>query len=124
MHKRFQKHFFFYHNIPKYLDSYEHKLKHLKLPPRVNRRSLHDLVFLHKLVKGVIDSSYLLNKLNVHAPSRTARPFPFTLFAEKFTRTRQGRHSPINRLTMSLIRIINWSAEIIMKKKWLVLNNK
>ncbi|CAK1599103.1 unnamed protein product [Parnassius mnemosyne] len=99
--KRFLSYLSYDHNLVKILRTYEDRLNYFNVQPLSNRRQLLDLIFLYKLVNGVIDSSYLLAKLNFRTPLKSKRPLSFIPFVEKSTRSRQARYSPINSLMLS-----------------------
>lgn len=53
--------------------NYEYILRSFSLTPLSDRRTIHDFVFLHKVVNGVIDSPPLLSKVNFHVNFRNTR---------------------------------------------------
>ena len=57
------------------LPSYSSRLLLLNLPSLINRRKTLGVVFLHKLINGSIDSSFLLERLTFSVPRRATRNY-------------------------------------------------
>lgn len=77
---------------------YTTRLKTFKLNSLSDRRKLHDLVFLHKLMNGAIDNSELLSQVSFKVPLRIPR-HPTPLFTHKTYKTNLGHCSLIPRLS-------------------------
>ena len=65
---------------------YDQLLLFYDVRPLRARRDQFDVLFLHKLFKGLISSSYLLKCFTLHVPPRLTRNAPMTLFNVPFGR--------------------------------------
>ena len=70
-------------------------LSRLNLTSLESRRSVNDLSFLYKLLRGDVDCSFLLGRLNFRIGHRTRST---DLFYPEYHRTDYGLHSPIVRM--------------------------
>ena len=79
-------------NLPPYLD----RLKLIKLQPLSRRRVVADIVFVHQLLSGSIDSPALLEGIHLNVNSRGLR----AVRAFKIThhRTAYGQNEPLSRM--------------------------
>jgi len=69
------------------------------MPTLQLRRQLYSMKFLYKLLRGTIDSPYLLSKININVPSRTSRNRDLFVLAKM--RTDALQNSPLQKM-MSL----------------------
>ena len=60
------------------------------------RREQSDVIFLFKILNGIVDMPYFLSKIYFNTQQRTLRGRP--LFCESFSRTNIGRNAPLNRM--------------------------
>ena len=58
-----------------YLPPYENRLMLIDLPTLEKRRYMLSSMFIIKLIRGFIDSDFLLNQINFNVPSRVTRYF-------------------------------------------------
>ena len=63
---------------------YDHLLGLFKIPSLSMRRLQYDILFVHKIVSGMIDSTFLLGNFPLHVPARTTRAIAHTLFHVPF----------------------------------------
>ena len=63
-----------------------------------SRRLGHELIFLHKLINGFIDSPYLLSLLSLNVSHRRTCTRNHDLFKVGFHRTNYGFYSPLSRM--------------------------
>ncbi|XP_070067647.1 uncharacterized protein [Drosophila takahashii] len=59
----------------RHLPSYVDRLRLLNLPSLKDRRTCHGVMFLHKLITGLVNSSYLLGQIRLSIPVRSTRHF-------------------------------------------------
>ena len=59
---------------------YDHLLALFKIPSLSMRRLQYDILFVHKIVSGMIDSTFLLGNFSLHVLARTTRAIAHTLF--------------------------------------------
>ncbi|XP_045455269.1 uncharacterized protein LOC123664948 [Melitaea cinxia] len=95
-----------------YLRDYRSRLEHFKMTSLEDRRRMHDLVFLYKLINGVLDCPQLLNKLDIYVPTRIPRHGKYKPFAVKRSYTNLGSNSPINRLVREYNKLATSTLEI------------
>ncbi|XP_075170451.1 uncharacterized protein LOC142242808 [Haematobia irritans] len=78
------------------LPPYVNRLRLIDLPTLERRRRMLDILFIVKLVNGMIDSDFLIGHLNFVVPSRPMRHFlPLRLPLFKYN---YEANSPLNRL--------------------------
>lgn len=81
------------------LTSYKKRLAHHNMHTLRDRRWMADQIFLFKIVRGLIDCSYLLNNISFSVPRRNARLANFRPFAFRNVRTNVGRNEIICRMS-------------------------
>ena len=96
--KRFLWHLAYKYGLAKKLPSYDERLDYFRLSPLSDRRLVCDMVFLHRLVTGAIDSENLLARLAFNTPSRLPRTNRYRLFYILPFKTNLGQHAPLTRL--------------------------
>lgn len=93
---KFTKYLLFKFHFPYQNLSYETRLLLCGLQTLENRRRKALLIFLYRLLGGLIDCENLLRAVSFHVPSRRTRQFQ--LFFERTHRTNYGRSAFIDRL--------------------------
>lgn len=109
--KRFLYHLSYSQNLCKSLRSYSARLNHFRMESLKTRRVRADLIFVFKLMHGIIDCPELLQRISLNVPkvsARVIRDAPFTL---PICRTNVGDHAPINRI-MALYNTLKHSIDI------------
>ena len=91
--KKFAKHLKYKMKLPKSL-TYTELLKKIGLTPLDDRRTLLNLLFLHKLFNHKTDSEYLVSQLELYVPNNIPRR-PKQYFNLKFYKTKLGMNSPV-----------------------------
>ncbi|XP_048487187.1 uncharacterized protein LOC125490855 [Plutella xylostella] len=71
--RKFTRYIGFKFKIP-YTD-YEHRCERLHLLPLKLRRTVADVIFLFKIIRGYVDCPELLQMVNFHVPTRPSRKF-------------------------------------------------
>ncbi|KAF9799962.1 hypothetical protein SFRURICE_019622 [Spodoptera frugiperda] len=80
------------HRVP-----YYQRLNHFKMNTLNNRRKIHDILFLHKLLNGMADCNELVDNIKLTVPTRIPR-YPISKpFHVPFCRTNVGKRSPLAR---------------------------
>lgn len=80
------------YNLPPYYD----RLKLINLPALSYRREVLDVIFIHQILSGAIDSPQLLQNLSLNAKTPSLRSTE--LFKLDFHRTQYGQFEPITRM--------------------------
>lgn len=99
--KRFLWHLSYRYGLAKKLQSYKERLEYFHMQSLSLRRKVADIIFLHKLVNGLIDAPTLLAKLQIAIPVRLPRKNKYLLFHIKKSNTNLGQFSPLNRMCRS-----------------------
>lgn len=84
--------------VPRTVLTYKDRLRYFNLQELSARRSHLDLIFLYKLINGVIDCPSLLERLKYNVPTRIPRK-PCSLFYVKRCRTNLGSNTPMVRVS-------------------------
>lgn len=82
------------------LPPYEDRLKLINLQPLHKRRVCADIVFVHQLLAGNIDSSSLLGMFSFNINHRSLRSIP--TFRLDYHRTDYGQNEPITRMSRNV----------------------
>lgn len=82
----------------RFLDNYNSRLKHFNMTSLEERRRSQDLIFLYKIVNGMLDCPQLLRGITFNMPSRLPRSGNYRPFVTSRTYSKLGRNSPLNRL--------------------------
>ena len=106
--KRFLRFIAYKLHIPLEDINYEQLQSLLSLPTLENRRIYLDVVFLYKILKGLVDSPQLLGQIGFHVPGRSTRSR--NLFAIDFCGTNYISNRPILRMCKSA----NEYCEVVM----------
>lgn len=77
---------------------YKERLDHFKMTTLRNRRMLHDLVFLFKIVNGSTGYNKLISRISLTVPYNYPRKPIAQLFNTPFSRTNLGLSSPLTRI--------------------------
>lgn len=101
LQQRFLYHLSYSNNLGSKLDSYGSRLYHFKMSSLQKRRNSADLVFLHKLIHGYIDSPSLLAKIEFDIPRPSSRLINRKTFSLPHSRTNYGHHSCLYRICCS-----------------------
>ncbi|XP_061379603.1 uncharacterized protein LOC133319395 [Danaus plexippus] len=101
--KKFLRHLAYKDKVLRQNDRYEDLLNLYHTPSLCNRRKLIDLCFLHRIVKGDLDSANLLERVGLAIPKYNSRSHIRNkhTFRERFARTNIGRNAPINRMILT-----------------------
>lgn len=78
--------------------SYEDRLNFFKLNSLANRRKIHDLTFLHKIVNNKIQCTEITNCISLTVPHKVPRNRISRTFHTPLLRTNLGLNSPIVRM--------------------------
>lgn len=102
--------------------SYESRCRLICLPTLLNRRLHQSMIFLYKVISGIIDCSFLLSLIGFNAPCRDLRRFAF--FNIPYHRTNYGMNEPILKSLREFNRIcelhdVDFSYEINVFKRML-----
>lgn len=103
--KRFLYHVAYNDNKCRVLDSYSSRLQYYRMTPLHTRRKAADVVFLYKIVSGLIDCPELLNRLKFSVPRASSRLHNRHTFKLPQSKTNLGQHSPIYRMCNSYNKI-------------------
>ncbi|CAH2088283.1 unnamed protein product [Euphydryas editha] len=99
--ERLQKRFLRYLSYSCYefgkLASYKHKLKLYKMHSLIDRRHVHDMIFLFKVLRGQIDCPTLLRLFHFRVPSHLPRR-PLGLLSAPAARTNLKQNYTVSRL--------------------------
>lgn len=90
--------------IDYYKHNYDYLITYFSLPTLASRRCYADIMFLFKVLNGIIDCSYIQNHFTLSVPSRPLRTCP--LLSVDFHRTNYGIHSSSTRIS-SLVNSLN-----------------
>lgn len=90
------------YNLPPYVD----RLKLIDLQSLQRRREIADIIFVHQVTTGIIESPSILDRMNLNINVRSLRSVE--LFKVQFHRTDYGKNEPITRM----LRAVNDSAAI------------
>ena len=74
---------------------YEYRLNYFHMPFLKNRRQIHHLVLLHKIVNGQVRCNDLTKLIALQVPHRLPRYPVANILHVPFSRTNVGTHSPI-----------------------------
>lgn len=100
--ERVQKRFLYhltYNNFKcKQLLSYESRLSHFNMSSLHKRRKSLDLMFLFKVIHGIIDAPDILESLYISVPRPGSRLINRKTFSLPICRTNLGQHSPVYRM--------------------------
>lgn len=99
--KRFLYHLSFKDNLSRSLRSYTSRLEKYKIETLKVRRDRADLIFLYKLLHGLIECPDLLHLITLNVPKLSARVIKLAPFTLPNIKTNLGQHAPIFRI-MSL----------------------
>lgn len=77
---------------------YSERLNHFNILSLHDRRKMHDVIFLYKILNNLIDSSEILSSLYVRVPFRPPRYPVFQLLRGPSSRTNLGSYAAINRM--------------------------
>lgn len=104
------------------IPSYESRCKLIRLQPLLNRRCFQSVVFIYKVICGLLDCSHILDLIGFNVPLRRLRNFE--MFYVPCHRTNYGMNEPIVRALrefnkISLNHNIEFNGEISEFKKLL-----
>lgn len=109
--KRFLRYLYFKNfNVYTYLVPYSELLDMFGYSSLSQRRRVHDLVFLYKLVRGGVDDSVSLGLLNLRVPNFHSRNRQ--LFSLPYTRTVAHSNSPLIRMMRLYNQVISKNEEL------------
>ncbi|CAF4930014.1 unnamed protein product [Pieris macdunnoughi] len=94
--KRFLWHLSYGCNMARKLPSYNDRLLHFHLKSLRHRRELLDIMFLYKLINGILDTPDILSRVNISVPKKLQR-FAKPPFRIKFAKSNLGQNAPLNR---------------------------
>lgn len=98
LQKQFLYHLSFVNNLCHSLTTYDSRLAYFKLTSLEFRRSVADILFLHKIINGKIDSPELLEKVELIVPRSCSRLHNRKTFNLPSCRTNYAQHSPLYRM--------------------------
>lgn len=98
LQKKFIYHLTYANNRCRSLTSYDSRLQHYNMFPLDHRRKTADIVFLHKIINGIIDSPDILHKIQLSVPRVGSRLNNRKTFLLPSCRTNYSQHSSLYRL--------------------------
>lgn len=98
LQKRFIYHLTYSRKLCRHLESYDSRLKYFKMSTLEERRRITDVVFLHKLVNGIIDSPNLLERIKLIVPRSSSRLHCRKTFNLPYCHANYGHHSAVYRM--------------------------
>lgn len=96
--RKFFYHLTFANNKCKMLQTYDARLEYYKSFPLSSRRKAADLIFLFKIINGMIDSPDILDKIALVVPRPASRPINRKSLVVTKSRTNYGCNAPVDRL--------------------------
>lgn len=96
--KRFIHQLAYANNQCRKLNSYEARLKHYKVESLSRRRISSDIMFLYKIIHGLISCPEVLRHISIAVPRPSSRLCNRKTFVPPYYRTVSGQHSPLYRL--------------------------
>lgn len=81
-------------------NNYDVLVKYFSLQPLARRRVFSDVMFVFKVLNGIVKCPNILAMFSLYMPTRTLRKFP--LLAVDFHRTNYGLHCPLTRIANEL----------------------
>lgn len=96
--RAFTRHLAFISSNVSHKSPYDHRLTFFNMKSLRNRREIHDLLFLYKIINNLIDCPDLLESISFPIPFKYPRYPIKKLMCGPKPRTNLGSHSPVNRL--------------------------
>lgn len=108
------------------LPSYESRLGLIKLPTLKSRRTMLSIAFLLGLIRGDVDSEYLLSKINFNVPTRLSRNFQ--LLNLKYHRSVYANNDSFRQICLNFNNLyhlidLSESSDVLKRKIILYLNH-
>lgn len=98
LQKQFLYHLAFADNRCRTLTSYQSRLTHYKMSTLEHRRKIADVLFLYKIVNGLIDCPDMVANIFICIPRISSRLINRKTFFIPTHRTNYGRNSPLSRM--------------------------
>lgn len=96
--RAFTRHLAFVSRDVSHRSPYERRLSYFKMASLRERRTMHSLIFLHKLMNGQMDCSELLSRISINVPYKIPRYPITTIFQLPTNKTNIGLNSPLVRI--------------------------
>lgn len=122
--RAFTRHLAFLSSGISHRSPYTQRLQHFHMTSLKNRRLIHDLLLLHKILNGKITCGNLLELIGLQVPYHLPRHPVKAILRGPHCRTNLGFHSPISRMCLSYNRLLEQSPDIdIFRSSYNVFKN-